>query len=250
MKPRERDTELLLRRRAGGRDTESADEVRRMEALALSLGDDARPQEIEEAAAALKDDEELGRVLLWHERPMPAALQRAKSLWRMGAVAATILVLFAAALAYWSRSSPNPTRLRTMGEADTLAVAIARADQRFVAQSGERLEEGDRLGLFYSTEEPGHLAVFAVEANEPPVQLFPSDEERSAPIVTGQDLALPNGVLVGPGERCEWIVAVFSDAPLLMSDMAELLARAPRRGCQLLVEIPEARRVRVFSVGR
>jgi hypothetical protein len=63
---------------------------------------------------------------------------------------------------------------------------------------------------------------------------------------------VPGAVAVTAGSGCEWVVAVFSIAPLSIEDMENAIRGGKMRGsdCQLDVVITGSRAVRVFPVTR
>ena len=139
------------------------------------------------------------------------------------------------------------------GGGDQLAVAVQRGTHRFTARPGDRLLEGDRIGLFYSAAEDGHLAVIHLDQSGATTLLFPAGRESSAAIRAGTEQPLPDGGVVEGGAGCEWLIAVFSEQPLALPAMTGPIAAAGRAGpgCgSLRIEIPDARRVRVFPVQR
>ena len=89
------------------------------------------------------------------------------------------------------------------------------------------------------------MALYAVEGPEV-TRVFPTQGAVSAAIVAGQAQRLPQGAEVAGVSPCEWLVAVFSDVPLQLSDLhtqlagaAALAARSSQ--CQPPGKIVEAR---------
>jgi hypothetical protein len=137
------------------------------------------------------------------------------------------------------------------GSGDELAVAAERAGMRFRATSGEELEDGDRLGLFYSARVDGFIAVFDVSLAQGAIPFFPAEGELTVKIRAGVDQPLPEGAILKRREGCEWIVAIFTDDPVALGPLLERLSRASWLAagtCNLQPDIPQARSVRVFSM--
>lgn len=138
--------------------------------------------------------------------------------------------------------------------ADALHVAVMRDGVAFRASAGARVVEGDVLRLFHSSRAPGFLLVVNVDAAYERTVLLPHEGERSAPIAAGAEVALPGGALVGEGSGCEWLIAVFSDAPLAVDAVDAAIAEARAVGdpgaCELRVAVPGARTVAVVPVRR
>ena len=183
----------------------------------------------------------------WHRRPASLAL----------AAAASALLVVAAGLLL----SPNGPDLHTApgaglvpkGAGDQLALAVQRGAERFTARPGDRLLEGDRIGLFYWAAQDGYLAVLHLDEQGRTTLLSPAGGDGSAAIAAGSEGRLPDGGVVEGGAGCEWLIAVFSDAPLPLEAMLGPIRAAPNKGplCRpFRLAIPDARSVRVFPVAR
>ncbi len=139
-------------------------------------------------------------------------------------------------------------------ETERLEVAIARDGLRFAASPHDRVETGDRLGLFYHATRPGHLLVVGLDAEGTMAVLHPAEGAASGPIEPGHQVPLPSGAIVGDGQRCEWIVAVFSDAAIQARLVEDLLRSAERPSdseCSLSTPTIEgARSVSIFPLRR
>ena len=131
------------------------------------------------------------------------------------------------------------------GYGDNLIVAVERAGKVFTADYLDTLKTGDRLGLFYTASAPGYLAVLSRDAKGDTAVLYPSGKAVSAPVQAGEKKSLPDGAVVDEGSRCEWIVAVFSDAPLSLEKLRHIVANAKATDsqCRLSFGIPQARTV-------
>jgi hypothetical protein len=175
---------------------------------------------------------------------------------RLAWIAACLIALVAGGLSVWVYLSrerePVPSEgFLLKGGADTMVLAVQRGNTRFTARPGDRLEEGDRLGFFYSAMSAGHLAVIDLTASGESTVLFPQGSQSSSPIPPGERLALPDNGTVGKVESCEWLVAIFSDRPLPLSDLKERLSaevKAAGPGCKLEPKVPGARTVWAFPL--
>ncbi|MCP4675519.1 MAG: DUF4384 domain-containing protein [Deltaproteobacteria bacterium] len=177
--------------------------------------------------------------------------------WRSAALAAAaVLVVGLAAVYFWQPSKEHPydpgSKLAIKGSADNLFVAVQRGPSQFTARPFDRLEEGDQLGLFYSAETPGYLAVFSLDGEGEASLLYPAEGIKSAAIAANERVPLSDGATVSQGSGCEWIVAVFSHLPLPVDKTAETIRQATRniKECHLELEISNARTIHVFPVLR
>lgn len=162
--------------------------------------------------------------------------------------------------------APNPKALRapqysdrsdlqpkgTPDSTDDLTVAVLRNGQRFRLQPQDDLRIGDQLGFFYTSTTPGYLALFIAGPGTDPTQLFPTSGGHSGPIPTATQAALPDGAIMQSEDGCEWIIGVFSSAPLALDALqmqiaaalaqTEPLAPAPAEGCPIPdFHVPQAR---------
>ena len=105
-----------------------------------------------------------------------------------------------------------------------------------------------------SSERNGYLAVFSSDNREEVALLYPAGGLSSAPILSGYKSPLVDGAVVGEGQGCEWLVAVFSDTPLKVKDMTRAIKTAQRAmkddTCELKVVVKNARNVRILPVKR
>ncbi len=187
-------------------------------------------------------------------RPFSRAI---KTRWRRAALAAAaVLVVGFAAVFYWQISEERPydpgSRFAIKGAADNLFVAVQRGPSQFTAQPFDNLEEGDQLGLFYSAEASGYIAVFSLDGEHETSLLYPAGGAMSAAIAPGERVPLPDGAIVSRGAGCEWIVAVFSEQSLPVERLTAAISRAEQTSqeCHLELEITDARTLQIFPVLR
>lgn len=150
-------------------------------------------------------------------------------------VAAPVLALAAALIAFvWTGRGPDD-RLTPKGSAWSLELAVQRGGQQFRAPSGATLRTGDQLGLFYSAGSDGWLTVLYADDHGEPTRIFPAREQGSAKIAAGKNLPLRDGAVLGEGQGCEWVIGVFTKAPLSAARSAELVKQmvSSRHGCTL-----------------
>ncbi len=139
-----------------------------------------------------------------------------------------------------------------LAHGDAVAVAVERDGRTWRARSGEALATGDDIGVFYSTERESWLLVAHVDAAGDVTWLAPSDGASAAQQPPGRDVPLPTGARLIEATGCQWFVAVFSDDAIEPTAAAEALQAAAQRsvGCDLDVDLPEARSVRVLGIRR
>ncbi len=196
----------------------------------------------ETAAALASDDPKLVEALLvvsGFERfsPLPLPARRPWLYRYAPLLAAAALLVFVLILA-----RPKP-QLVMKGAPITLKIAVERGAHRFTATPGARLDAGDRLGFFYSSAQPGYLAVFNRDQSGQVVPLFPH-LPQSAKVAAGSSVPLPDGATVERGSGCEWFVAVFSKAPRSM-EMLRKKVQAAQAGpeCKLTLPIDDAQAI-------
>jgi hypothetical protein len=175
------------------------------------------------------------------------AYDQAESVWdaarppapkrRFGVIAGGLLAAAAALLFFVLRPTPGPTddsdQLRPMGASVyTLEVAVERGGQARTVKTGDTLKVGDRIGLFYTAHEPGHLHVMFV--GESADVMLPSQ-----PIKTGTRVALPSGGELTAGTGCEYIVGFFSKSAVDAAAAKEAVMQAERDVDRCTLKLPE-----------
>lgn len=200
----------------------------------------------------------LGKQPLWRRIPLSAA-------------AALALIVSAAAIALWnpnrlttdphretsSEAQPSVAlsehRFKVKGFEDTFLVAVRRGERVNVAtQEINHLKTGDQLGMFYSALNPGYLMVVNIDQAGRTSILYPAGQRRSAAIAAGENRSLADGAVVNEGTGCEWITAIFSDAPLEIATVKAAIETSQKRdnNCTLDVSIPKARTVKIVPFSR
>lgn len=242
-----------------------------LELVALTLEGQASPEEAEAAAHHLQQchDCALSVLMLQNARSEPVI----KINWpqklthnTVGRIAAAAMVLIiAGALIIWGFNQKKVennifqsslfddfSRLKIKGNGDHIQIGVERGADRFRLAKGGKLIKGDRLGLFYSTDQPGFLAVFSLNENKEIFLLYPAGERESKEIKRGNETSLSAGGVATDGSGCEWIVGFFSDTPLSVENMRGALRRTEleRQGCELKVRAEGTRTVRVFPIKR
>jgi hypothetical protein len=175
--------------------------------------------------------------------------------FRVLALGAAAVVFFLAVISvvFLTKSQQQlETDLVVKGSLDAVHVAVARQEHRFNLRPGDKLIKGDRLGLFYSTDKSGYLAILAVDQAKEVSQLFPADGQQSNPVQPGQKIALADGGIVQDGSGCEWIVGIFSDQAIKRSELVKSIkeAKVDRNNCILEFSVAQARAVRIIPVKR
>jgi len=157
----------------------------------------------------------------------------------------------AVAMLVWPDSlpvSPPSTSLTPKG-AGRIHLAVRRGDREFVARSGDRLEAGDQLGLFYTATEETWLVILFADDRGEVTTLYPSGKPQILP--PAKQGALPSGAVVEQGSGCEWFVGFFSPNPRPVAELNQSLQRAVkhRRNCTLNLRL-EGVRVDVLEIER
>jgi len=131
-----------------------------------------------------------------------------------------------------------------------LHVGVERAGRSFRLSEGAVLQEGDRLGFFYSSEVPGHLAIYGVDQGGGIVRLHPTGPEESRTAPAGQAVRVPDGAVLSEAHGCEWVVGFFGAKPMSEAEANRAIRAmyAARKECQLGAA-PSAE-VRVIGVRR
>lgn len=129
-------------------------------------------------------------------------------------------------------------------------LGVKRNERVFRAQPETRYQEGDQVGFFLTNERSGYLSVSFIEQDGAVQSLFPADELSLAPVGEGASQRLPAGAELDPQTACEWIVALYSTAPVHKQRLAERLEEAYHRrsGCTLDLEPLSPFSARVFEV--
>ncbi|MBI5545992.1 MAG: zf-HC2 domain-containing protein [Deltaproteobacteria bacterium] len=176
----------------------------------------------------------------WRERWWGGKLWTAGALAAAGAMAAILLMV--------ARPTEDPLRPKGTWQ---LHVAVDRQGKVIRATPGERLESGDRLGFFYSSDSGGWLALYSTDETGQTARLFPASGE-SASVVAGREVSLPDGAALGEAHGCEWIVGMLGRHPIGAADALEALKRMrrDRSGCSLAKAQMPGVVVQVFEVTR
>ncbi len=241
-----------------------------LETVALVLSGDASAKQIEEANAHLAGCETCRRAVLTLDNvtargvvpPHRVGKGTANKPLLIGSgmrrvslsIAATILVVLVAGLLWQLKLTESETSsLVVKGDDDELHVAVERQGSRFVLRPGSKLKTNDVLGFFYSTDTAGYLAVFNLDNAGVPELLYPAGQTQSASVEPGLKVPLPDGGVVQAGQVREWFIAVFSDEPLVLRDVAEIIAARKRASTKsetfessLKININGARSVRII----
>ena len=189
-----------------------------------------------------------------------ANTQKPRRTWpKSFAIAATVLVSLGLGyfLRYKTAIEPTESTRETMSpksSADRLFVVAKRGESEFRLNPLNGLKRNDSIGLFYSAEEPGYLMILNIDNSGQVAPLYPIGSQTSGRMDSGIHVPLPVEGTVEEGDGCEWIVAVFSDTPLEIEDVAAQLKRSERSSvenkCRLEPDIRRTRTVRVLSVTR
>ena len=174
--------------------------------------------------------------------------------WAAISAAAVLIITFAWLLLYRNNKTlpSDNTMMEIKGQDDNLAVVVGRGASRYILQPLDRLETGDQLGIFYSTNRPGYLMVMALDASGAISLLSPAERSESCPIETGENISLPDGAKVEAGSGCEWVIGVFSDTALTVKEVTRAIQHRIQtdRRCGIDIKMKAARSIRVLSFVR
>ena len=146
---------------------------------------------------------------------------------------------------------PDLVEIGAVHTSDAIHLGVLRDGVTFRAVSGDALRTGDLVRFFYSAESAGYVALFHLSADREVATLYPAEERSSAPIAAGREVALDSGATLEGDDACEWVIGVFSDAPLDLAASRDALARmtgVDPEGCVAVPYIPGARSVSVTAV--
>ncbi len=201
------------------------------------------------------------QTLLAEEEPVRMSRPPGAGNWKWIATAAGLLVMLGSIFLFRTtpeESVPSSEALSPKGHygkhADQFFMAIERGQTRFTARPLDELMTNDRLGFFYTADAPGYLTIVSLDDNAVATLLYPVNETSSAPIAAGEQIPIVDGAVVGDGVGCEWIVAVFSDKPLISQDVKDAIFNSAVQHtdseCGLLLDVPEARTVLILPMKR
>jgi hypothetical protein len=215
------------------------------DAAGLAAASALLTQEREVAEASLIASSSLAEAARGEERRIPPFPWRSS----IGLLAAAAAVLVG--LRVYAPSAESGESLRPKG-ADRFDVAVQRGQDRFRLAAHAKVLPGDQLGFFYSSSTKGHLAILSVDAAGSVDVLHPSNSASSTQIEAGVHVPLPDGAIASGGSGCEWIVGVFSDAPIDIRQLRSILKSSPRStaDCNLDPHVPSARAVQTIPVAR
>ena len=265
---REEDIVLMLEERADMFEIDDCDEMEHVAVVMSGVGD---ARQIELANEHLRSCESCSRALLELngltaqgviEPIRPAKKKKRFSIsigkswtlnqWLLPAAAAVFLLLVGTLGLMRMLGQPEGAGLVLKGTGDKIHLAVQRASSNFRLKKGDKILSGDKLGLFYTAEASGFLAIFSLNAKGQTEVLFPTDGNMSAHVEAASQKALSDGAIVDEGSGCEWIIGVFSDEPLPLRKMEAFIrdAQFNNQTCSLALEIPGARRTDVFEFMR
>lgn len=130
-------------------------------------------------------------------------------------------------------NGPEEPQLRAMGaHVYSLEVAVERGGQARQVKTGDTLQTGDRIGLFYTAHMPGHLYVLYVGTE---IDVF----LPSKAIAQGERIALPAGGELTDGKGCEYIVGFFSKTAIDPEMARKAVEDAQRDGEKCTLSLPD-----------
>jgi len=177
--------------------------------------------------------------------------------WGLLAAAAAIAVTVAAVALSESHEDPlvpkgpDGVAVGAVHASDAIHLGVLRDGVTSRAASGDVLRAGDLVRFFYSAETAGYVALFHLSAAREVARLYPAEGRSSVPIAAGREVALDSGATLEGDDACEWVIGVFSDAPLDLAAARDALAditAVDSVGCVAAPYVPGARSVSVTAV--
>jgi hypothetical protein len=173
----------------------------------------------------------------------------------MPALAASLTLAVIGGTVLFAMNADRPLRPRGDPERkdtrDDLTILVKRGGELLPSGAADRLEVGDHVGFFYSSDRPGYLMI--IHRDEVEVSVLDPAEAKQSRRIEAMDGARLGGAEITPGKSCEWFIGVFSDEPLESRDVRAAVARSVSRqgDCALEVAVPGARAVAVhpYRVG-
>jgi hypothetical protein len=258
--------ETILRNRRGADLRAHEEEIESLAKVITGVADEETRGRVDRHLESCAECREVLVTLQWADSPAtegpdvgserPRQDKRASSAglrWVAVSAAAAMILGFAWLLStLGEKTAPTDSRMGLKGTDDNLTLVVGRGASRYVLKPLDTLETNDQIGLFYSTLRDGYLLVFALDDAGETSLLFPAGGAQSAPIRTGDNLSLPDGALVEAGSGCEWIIGVFSDAPLRVSDVTRAIENRKRTDgrCGIEIKVTAARTVKVVPFVR
>ena len=194
--------------------------------LALYAAGQLAPEERSAVEAGLTADERAELALFHEMAPRPRRWWRWAAAAGAVAAAATIAVLVLPRdVVVPGGDGGRPQGLTARGVEWRVGVGVRRADTRFRLESGMALRTEDELGFFLTSAAPGYLTIFYADGAGEVVSLYPPPGGDSR-VTAGEEQSLNAGARLTPGEGCEWVVSVFSEAPVDPEAARVAIARA------------------------
>ena len=258
--------EALLRLRYKSAKVES-DVCPELESIALTISGAATRQQAKAARIHLQQCDLCAEAVMLlsgasgRQRHTATAWRRLKNFWthpapglrfsRLSLAGLSAVAVLVVAIVFLGKGVEK-SELIPKGSLYDIHLAVERGGKRFRAREMDKLQEGDKVGFFYSAPRQGYLAIVDVDADGKASVVFPTGKKYSERIEPGTEQPLPPGGIVREGRRCEWLVGVFSDSPLAVKKIVNLLSNSQRElnTCTLEARIEHARFVRVLSFRR
>ncbi len=117
----------------------------------------------------------------------------------------------------------------------SLHIAAKRAAQVFRIQDGDRLQDGDQLGFFYTSQQRGFFTLFHLDEVGVITRLVPAASETMLALDPATQAALPDGAILSAGTGCEWLVGFYAQQAIPYQRMIDSLKTSldHRQGCSL-----------------
>ena len=149
--------------------------------------------------------------------------------------------------------STKEANLRPRGAAGcTLQPSVQRSGRTAPLRPDTLVKAGDLISFTYTAFQQGYLMILYADVDADPVVIYPADGTQSAPITTGKEVALHEGLVLEKPTSCEWILGLFArqpfDAPMATTVVHRWVSR--RKGCVVQPQGWEGMEVQVIPLQR
>lgn len=163
---------------------------------------------------------ELREHFTTHVLPHAQPVRRRRPIWAF--IALPALAAAAIAMIVVARPAPKPAELAIKGDA-TWQVFANRDGQTFAVHDGTRLGAGDRIRFAVIPDGARFLLVASIDGAGAVSVYYPYGGTASGKLEPGDRVELPDSIVLDAAPGPERLFALFSDAPIETSNVAEQL---------------------------
>jgi hypothetical protein len=139
------------------------------------------------------------------------------------ALAACLLVAITAIFFLPSLTTAPASRIK--GDV-AISIFVKTENDRIEKRAGSEYHPGEQIQIAYSSGQFDHLILLGIEGNGTITDYYPQSGDTSILIEKGQNLPLPNSILLDEYLGLEAYVAVFSPRPLSLSQTVKAIRDA------------------------